>query len=130
MELKLRSRNFEVNSLVIHPDRYYSKRIPGLHGGIQWRNGIHGPGMCHDRFWNFAKLSRRGAVRLIAALAVRDGSPLSAWAPPDLEVDRVWPAAGDPVEPAAESLYRVDATILLLSVPVLRRTSVGEARLA
>ncbi len=45
------------------------------------------------------------------------------------QVDRVWP------EPALagggnERRYRVDATILLLSVPVLRRSNVGGARIA
>src|SRR5262249_39532290 len=59
-----------------------------------------------------------------------DGRRVCAWGPGDLEVDSVWPAA-DPVEPPqAESRYRVDATVLLLSVPVLHRTSVGSARLA
>jgi hypothetical protein len=45
-----------------------------------------------------------------------------------LEVDRLWDR-GCP-EKITECAYRVDATILLLSVPVLRRNGVGDARVA
>ena len=45
-----------------------------------------------------------------------------------LEVDRLW-ERGRP-EKLFERLYRVDATILLLSVPVMRRNGVGDARVA
>jgi hypothetical protein len=47
---------------------------------------------------------------------------------PTLEVDRLW-ERGSP-EKITERAYRVDATVLLLSVPIVRRNGVGDARAA
>jgi hypothetical protein len=77
--------------------------------------------------------SRREMFRLIGCCLAACGFPLNA-APesPDaettLEVDRLW-ERGCP-EKITERAYRVDATVLLLSVPILRRNGVGDARVA
>ena len=78
--------------------------------------------------------SRREIFRFIGCCLAACGFPPDA-APseptdvePTLEVDRLW-EHGFP-EKITERAYRVDATVLLLSVPILRRNGVGDARVA
>jgi hypothetical protein len=78
--------------------------------------------------------SRREIFRLIGCCLAASGVQLNAAISesPDteaaLEVDRLW-ERGCP-EKITEYAYRVDATVLLLSVPILRRNGVGDARVA
>src|SRR5215469_4233213 len=78
--------------------------------------------------------SRREMFRFIGGCLAACGVPLNAAAPElpevesSLEVDRLW-ERGCP-EKITERDYRVDATVLLLSLPVLRRNGVGDARVA
>ncbi len=74
--------------------------------------------------------SRRDMARLLGCCFAAWAVPVSASAGAEdsLEVDRLW-ERGCP-EKVTERAYRVDATILLLSMPVLRRSGVGDARVA
>jgi hypothetical protein len=78
--------------------------------------------------------SRRKIFRLLGCCVAACGIQLNAATPdsPDveaaLEVDRLWER--DSSEKITERAYRVDATVLLLSVPILRRNGVGDARIA
>jgi hypothetical protein len=78
--------------------------------------------------------SRREIFRSIGCCIAACGIQLNAATPdsPDveaaLEVDRLWER--DAPEKITERAYRVDATVLLLSVPILRRSGVGDARVA
>jgi hypothetical protein len=74
--------------------------------------------------------TRREAFRLLGGCFAACGFPLigAAAGEDSLEVDRLWDR-GFP-EKITERAYRVDATILLLSIPVLRRNGVGDARVA
>ncbi len=47
-----------------------------------------------------------------------------------LQIDGLWPTGMVPGEKVTELNYRVDATVLLLSIPVFRRSAVGAARVA
>ena len=77
--------------------------------------------------------SRREMFRFIGCCLAACGFPSSA-APESrdadafLEVDLLWDRASP--EKITECAYRVDATVLLLSVPILRRNGVGDARVA
>jgi hypothetical protein len=78
-------------------------------------------------------LSRRELFRLIGcclACEVRSNGagPESLEVEPALEVDRLWERGR--AEKITERAFRVDATVLLLSVPILRRNGVGDARVA
>jgi hypothetical protein len=77
--------------------------------------------------------NRREIFRFIGCCLAACRLPLHAAAPesPDaraLEVDRLWEHSSS--EKITERAYRVDATVLLLSVPILRRNGVGDARVA
>jgi hypothetical protein len=75
-------------------------------------------------------LDRRELVKLLVGCfaAIGISKRTAAAEPETLEIDRLWERASP--EKLVERLYRVDATILLLSVPVLRRNGVGDARVA
>jgi hypothetical protein len=74
--------------------------------------------------------SRRALLRLIAGYSAACFLPAKAAETADgpLEVDRLW-ESGSPEKINART-FRVDATILLLSVPVFRCNGVGSARVA
>ncbi len=82
--------------------------------------------------------SRREMIRAVACCFAACGFPVSAASNAastgegsvahSLEVDRLWDRAC--AQKVTERAYRVDATILLLGVPVLRRNGVGNARVA
>jgi hypothetical protein len=73
--------------------------------------------------------SRREIVRLLGGCLASGLARLQASADADaLEIDRLWDRNSP--EETAERSYRVDATILLFSVPMLRRAGVGDARVA
>jgi hypothetical protein len=69
----------------------------------------------------------RQACRALAGLGLAAGAAATP-AEGALELDRVWPER--PAPPVAERWYRVDATILLLGVPLLRRAGVGQGYLS
>ena len=76
-------------------------------------------------------LTRRHIAKLIGWTVAACGLQVRAKAANEettLEIDRLW----DRTCPASltERTYRVDATVLLLSMPVLRRSGVGDARVA
>jgi hypothetical protein len=75
---------------------------------------------------NDAGLSRREIVKLLAVMAAGGAAAEKTGAASvPLEVDRLWPNCAGKV---TERTYRVDATILIFSVPLLRRNGVGDAR--
>lgn len=76
------------------------------------------------------RASRREIIRLLGGCLASFGlARLHASAETGaLEIDRLWDRSAP--EETAERSYRVDATILLFSVPVLRRAGVGDARVA
>jgi len=74
--------------------------------------------------------SRRDLFRY-AALLTGGAATLNAGSPALVESDRFWPAGGDAQpEQSYEYRYLVDATVLMLGMPMLRRSGVGDARLA
>jgi len=73
-------------------------------------------------------LSRRGVLGALAAFPMRVlGERLAGR---DLEIDSLGPAIETPGAQRRELRYRVDAVVLLLSLPVFRRAGVGQARMA
>jgi hypothetical protein len=72
-------------------------------------------------------MRRRDILQLAALAGLR---ALAAAVPSDVEVDRVLPGGVLPAGRSESRRYRVDATILVMSVPVFRRAGVGEGALS